>query len=121
MESVLLRAIFLPASLVVAPRILFAQTQGEEALPFAFGPPGIPKPSHELLGDLLLKNKNPGDARGAFTASLARAPRRAQSLLGLIEAQVALGDKDGAAKTEAILREIRKGPESASASAGNPH
>jgi len=88
----------------------------EESLPYAFGPPSIPKPSHELLGDFLLKNKNAKDAREAFAASLARAPRRTQSLQGLLQAQLALGDKDGAAKTDATLREIRKSSESASAS-----
>src|SRR5262249_32516882 len=91
----------------------------EEALPFAFGPPSIPKPSHELLGDLLLKSNNPKDAREAFSASLARTPRRTQSLLGLMQSQLALGDKAGAAQTEAAVREIRRNADPGVVSASN--
>ena len=91
----------------------------EEALPYAFGPPSIPKPSHELLGDLLLKNNNPKDAREAFSASLARTPRRTQSLLGLMQSQLALGDKAGAAQTEAAVREIRRNADPGVVSASN--
>jgi tetratricopeptide (TPR) repeat protein len=116
-----IRALLLAAEnkLDAAIDLVRSAAKREEALPFAFGPPSIPKPSHELLGDLLLKSKSPQDARGAFTVSLSRTPRRTQSLLGLMQAQLALGEKDEAAKTEATLREIRKSNESVASSSNN--
>ncbi|MGA6955711.1 MAG: hypothetical protein WBY73_11425, partial [Candidatus Acidiferrales bacterium] len=55
-------------------------------LPYAFGPPSPEKPSEELRGELLLKANKASEAREAFAASLQRAPRRAESLLGLARA-----------------------------------
>ena len=80
----------------------------EEALPYAFGPPVVPKPSLELLGELQMKGGHAAEARGTFVASLARTPGRTQSLEGLLAAQVATGDKDGAAQTSERLKENRK-------------
>jgi len=116
-----IRALMLSAEnkLDAAIDLVRSASRREEALPFGFGPPSIPKPSPELLGDLLLKNKNPKDAHDAFDASLARAPRRTQSLLGMMQAQIALGDKEGAAKTEATLRDIRKNADPGVVSASN--
>jgi tetratricopeptide (TPR) repeat protein len=109
-EADQIRALILAAGnkLDAAIELARSAAKREEALPFAFGPPSIPKPSHELLGELLLKNKDLREAREAFTTSLSRTPRRTQSLLGLLQTQLALGEKDEAAKTEAALREIRK-------------
>ena len=67
-------------------------------LPYAFGPPSPEKPSEELRGELLLKANKASEAREAFAASLQRAPRRAESLLGLARAESATGDKADAAK-----------------------
>ena len=75
----------------------------EEDLPAAFGPPYPEKPSDELLGELLLKKNNASQAREAFEASLKRAPRRAESLLGLARAESRMGDKTAA---EAGYREL---------------
>jgi tetratricopeptide (TPR) repeat protein len=82
---------------------------------FDFGPPPILKPPQELLGELLLKDGKPKQAREAFEASLKRAPNRALSLLGLARAQDAAGDKAGAANTYNQLLAIWK-----TADAGNP-
>ncbi|HET8624394.1 MAG TPA: hypothetical protein VFM14_12595, partial [Gemmatimonadales bacterium] len=52
----------------------------EDALPLEYGPPDIVKPTHELLGEVLL---GLGDGRGAqreFERALQLAPRRALSL-----------------------------------------
>jgi len=65
-------------------------------LPYAFGPPSPEKPSEELLGELLLKANKAPQAREAFAASLKRAPKRAESLLGLARAESAMGDKAAA-------------------------
>ncbi|HET6468631.1 MAG TPA: hypothetical protein VFG43_09665, partial [Geminicoccaceae bacterium] len=59
----------------------------EEALPVPPGPPPLIKPSHELLGELLLQAGRHDEAARAFAASLFRHPGRAQSLKGA--AQVA--------------------------------
>jgi tetratricopeptide (TPR) repeat protein len=77
-------------------------------LPYAFGPPSPEKPSEELLGELLLKANKASEAREAFAASLQRAPRRAESLLGLARAESAMGDKVGAANSYGELLEIWK-------------
>ncbi len=77
----------------------------EGALDLEYGPPDIAKPTHELLGEMLLVT---GDLEGAvafFEEALSRAPRRAQSLRGLIEARSRLGRKSGALAAEAVLEE----------------
>jgi tetratricopeptide (TPR) repeat protein len=77
-------------------------------LPYAFGPPSPEKPSDELVGELLLKANKPSQAREAFGASLKRAPRRAESLLGLARAESMMGDKAAAAKSYGELLEVWK-------------
>lgn len=77
----------------------------EASLPSAFGPPLIAKPSHELLGEFLLKRGKNEEARSAFETALSRAPQRVQSLLGLEKAQTLLNDQ-AAAQTGATLQQI---------------
>jgi len=83
-------------------------TATEKELPYAFGPPSPEKPSEELLGELLLKANKVPQAQEAFAASLKRAPRRAESLLGLARAESAMGDKAAAANSYAELLEVWK-------------
>ncbi len=80
----------------------------ENDMPYAFGPPSPEKPSDELLGELLLKANKAPQAREAFEASLKRAPRRAESLLGLARAESAMGDKGAAANSYGELLQIWK-------------
>ncbi len=80
----------------------------EEGLSYAFGPPSPDKPCGELLGEFLLKAKKAPEARDAFEASLKRAPRRAESLLGLARAEVAMGDKEAAKHSYSELLQIWK-------------
>lgn len=70
----------------------------EDALPMDFGPPEIVKPAHELLGETLLQLGRPGDAQTEFTRALALAPGRARSLIGLVRAASASGDRAVAAE-----------------------
>ncbi len=77
-----------------------------EAMPFAFGPPVPVKPPNELLGELLLQQKQYPQALAAFTAALRRAPRRTRSLLGLARAQSALGDRAAATASYRELLQI---------------
>lgn len=58
----------------------------EESLPAEFGPPPLPKPSWELLGDLLLAEGDRVGAAEAYRRSLAMTPGRAASQRGLASA-----------------------------------
>jgi len=48
----------------------------EDALPIAFGPPLIAKPTHELMGEFLLRRGKKDEARAEFEKALARTPGR---------------------------------------------
>jgi tetratricopeptide (TPR) repeat protein len=48
----------------------------EDKLPIAFGPPEIEKPTHELLGEFLLRQGRTRDARAEFELARARTPGR---------------------------------------------
>lgn len=62
---------------------LEAAAAAEAALPVVFGPPMMPKPSYELLGDEYRALGRLEEARAAYTSSLAFAPGRRQTLAGL--------------------------------------
>jgi tetratricopeptide (TPR) repeat protein len=78
----------------------------EDAMPFEFGPPVTVKPSHELLGEVLLQAGRPREAEGEFTRALRLAPKRARSLIGLARAATAAGDQSTAARASADLQVI---------------
>ena len=61
-------------------------TTREEAMPVPPGPPPPIKPSHELLGEILLQAGRDEEAARAFATSLFRHPGRAQSLEGAAQA-----------------------------------
>ncbi|MGH9317210.1 MAG: hypothetical protein ACRD1P_08895 [Thermoanaerobaculia bacterium] len=75
----------------------------EAAMPFAFGPPFIDKPTTELLGELLLELNRPAEARQEFERSLEKAPGRALSLLGLARSAAKAGDSPAARQAYAEL------------------
>lgn len=64
----------------------------EDSMAYAFGPPFVNQPSHELLGSELLRVHRFGDALAQFRFALQRTPRRTAALLGLARAAAALGD-----------------------------
>ena len=68
----------------------------EDTISFEFGPPSVVKPAHELLGEMLLSLGNAAEARAEFERSLAHAPERALSLLGLARAASKAGDRAAA-------------------------
>ena len=76
----------------------------EAALPHAFGPPVIEKPSHELLGEALLQRNSATTAARAFAEAVARAPGRVPGLEGLKKAATAASDLELAAWAEAELQ-----------------
>jgi tetratricopeptide (TPR) repeat protein len=67
------------------------------------------KPSHELLGEVLLQMGKPAEAAAAFDRSLIRMPNRARSLHGSAMAHNAAGHKDLAAERRATLASFWKG------------
>ena len=78
----------------------------EETIPVDFGPPTWIKPSHELLGELLLGMQRPGEAEIEFERALQGAPRRARSLIGLARAAAGAGDTKAAQSAIRDLQEI---------------
>jgi tetratricopeptide (TPR) repeat protein len=75
----------------------------EQALPIDFGPPQIPKPSFELLGEELMRQGRYRDAVQAYQAALARAPGRTRLLQTLLMAARAAGDSSAGAAAHAEL------------------
>ena len=67
-----------------------ARNQGmiEEKLPISFGPPTIDKPTHELLGEFLLRHGRKDDAYTEFEKALARTPGRRLAEQGFEAASV---------------------------------
>ena len=84
-------------------------TAVEEAMPLAYGPPAPVKPSHELLGEVLLGLGRFEEAGEQFAKALERAPRRALSLLGAARAAARGGDLSGANEFYAELRDVWSG------------
>jgi len=74
------------SDLAAAERLLRQAVALEDALPIAFGPPAIDKPTHELLGELLLRHGRKDEARAEFEHALALAPGRRLSTEGLAAA-----------------------------------
>ena len=78
----------------------------EDRMPMEFGPPAIVKPSHELLGDVLLHLGRAQEAKLQYARALELAPRRARSLLGLARAAERAGDIKTARASWTTLKEI---------------
>jgi len=69
-------------------RILRSAAEAEDGLPFEFGPPAIPKPTFELLGEELARLGRTDEARAAFTRATERTPGRTLSERGLSALEV---------------------------------
>jgi tetratricopeptide (TPR) repeat protein len=65
-----------------AERLLLQAVGLEDKLPIAFGPPTIDKPSHELLGEFLLRRGRKDAAHAEFEKAIARTPGRRLSEQG---------------------------------------
>jgi tetratricopeptide (TPR) repeat protein len=70
-----------------AERFLTEVAKATKSLPAEFGPPDFVKPPYELLGEWLLADGRPVEARQAFTEALALMPGRLLSLRGLSRAE----------------------------------
>lgn len=75
-----------------AERLMVQAVALEDKLPIAFGPPTIDKPSHELLGEFLVRRGRKEEARTAFEKAVARTPGRRLSEQGLAATVASLGN-----------------------------
>jgi tetratricopeptide (TPR) repeat protein len=86
--------------------LLHETTALEDGLPMEYGPPDVVKPSHELLGEMLLELGRYDEAQREFQRALALAPKRALSLAGLQRAASAAGDEKTAMRAQGMLAEV---------------
>jgi tetratricopeptide (TPR) repeat protein len=93
-----------------ATQLMRRAAERESSLPYEFGPPFVVKPSHELLGELLLAAGKPSDAVTAFEQALAQAPLRANALRGLASAAEQAGLTARASETRKQLASIQVRP-----------
>jgi len=73
-------------------QIMTGAAEDELSRPLYYGPPHVPKPSTELLGEMFLMLDRADEAVTPFKNSLERNTSKSQSLLGLARAQDAIGD-----------------------------
>ena len=66
----------------------------------------IPKPTHELAGEVLLAAGKAAESQVEFQRSLARTPLRPRALVGLARAAAAAGDQVTAESAVARLRAV---------------
>jgi len=92
-------------------QLMASAVEDEMSRPLYYGPPHVPKPSAELLGEMLLTQDRPEDAAVQFQHALERNTSKSQSLLGLARAQEAAGDY-AAAQTWQKLEANWRGDES---------
>ena len=69
--------------------ILETAMHADQTMPLEFGPPVVPKPPAELLGDQLLAAGRPAEAATAYRTALERTPGRTAAAEGLARAQKA--------------------------------
>lgn len=81
------RLVATPADPDSAIVLLRRATRIEDGMAFAFGPPSVSEPSHEMLGDLLLTRGRFTEAASEFEAALRLAPGRAIARRGLERAR----------------------------------
>jgi tetratricopeptide (TPR) repeat protein len=67
-----------------AERLMLQAVALEDKLPIAFGPPTIDKPSHELLGEFLLRRSRKDEAHAEFEKAVARTPGRRLTEQGFV-------------------------------------
>ncbi|MGI9271929.1 MAG: hypothetical protein ACR2QT_09145 [Woeseiaceae bacterium] len=79
-------------------KIMTAAAEYENARAMYYGPPHVPKPPGELLGEMYLTLEQAAEAVTYFEASLSRNTSRSLALLGLARAKEAIGDP-GATQT----------------------
>ncbi len=92
----------------------------DEEINYMFGPPVIVKPTHELLGEMLLAKDKPEQAKPYFETALKRAPGRYLALRGLAESAKRLKDREKADEIQARIKSMRRHADGAVAPASSP-
>ena len=90
------------AAFAAAVEIMTGAAEYENARAMYYGPPHVPKPPGELLGEMYLTLERPEEAAAYFEASLNRNTSRSMALLGLARAQEAIGDPRAAQTWQAL-------------------
>jgi tetratricopeptide (TPR) repeat protein len=85
-------------------RLMQQTAARDDGTPFEFGPPAVPKPTHELLGEMLLSQGRAVEAQKEFESVLERTPGRSMALMDLARASRAAGDTATANRAVAQLR-----------------
>jgi tetratricopeptide (TPR) repeat protein len=88
-------------------KLIKQATTIEEDLPPPSGPPSLIKPSHELLGEILLRANRFKEATQAYATSLSRHPNRIRSLLGAARTAQKLGDRKQAVEAYSTFLKIQ--------------
>jgi len=81
----------------------------QASMPFRYGPPRIPKPTAELLGDILLALGHYEQASSAYEDQLTRSKLRTNSLVGLERASAQTGDETTSIEAYDALADIWHG------------
>jgi len=76
----------------------------DDTIPFEFGPPPVAKPTHELLGEMLLSQGRAAEAQKELELALERTPGRSMTLLDLARASRASRDTATSNRAAAQLR-----------------
>ena len=85
-------------------RLMQQTAARDDGMPFEFGPPAIAKPTHELLGEMLLSQGRATEAKKEFESALERTPGRSMTLLDLARASREAGDTGTSKRAAAQLR-----------------
>ena len=85
-------------------RLMQQTAAHDDGMPFEFGPPAVAKPTHELLGEMLLSQERAAEAQKEFESALKRTPGRSMTLLDLERASRAAGDTTTSSRAAAQLR-----------------
>lgn len=70
--------------------LLRQATAVEDAMAYAFGPPFVDQPAHEMLGVVLLSERRYTESRSEFEAALRRTPARVAAVRGLERARAGM-------------------------------
>ncbi|MGB8131828.1 MAG: hypothetical protein WCG81_18730 [Candidatus Angelobacter sp.] len=83
--------------------ILQEAAKKEGAIPFEFGPPAVPKPSAELVAELLMKLNRPSEAIQILRDQLTRTPGKTETLSDLRDAAKLANDSATQKAAEEVL------------------
>lgn len=82
-------------------QVLRQASRAETAIPFEFGPPAVPEPTNELLGELLIDVHRPAEAEAVLRDQLTHTPGKARALSLLHQAAAQAGDRSLASSAQA--------------------